>query len=446
MDSQRHESGGLRGLLLFAAAVTVGMALALGHPAQASGETAIADADHRAHVQTLAAREEIRSAFSFIEARRDTANEELVTLTEVPAPPFQEDKRAAVFAEMLRRIGVQDVVIDEVGNVLGRMPGRTGKRTVAVAAHLDTVFPAGTDTTVHREGRVFRAPGVGDDTRSLVVLLTVADAILRHNLIPRDDILIIGTVGEEGLGDLRGVKNLFRPGGPRIDSFIAIDGGGLSRLVVNGLGSRRYRVTFKGPGGHSWGAFGLANPAHALARSVVRFIELADPLTRRKDKATINVGRIGGGTSVNSIPFEAWLEVDMRSVNPELLAEAEAAFLQAVKEGVAAENRWRRRGKELAADVVLVGDRPAAKGNPRSDLAQFAAASLELLGEKPRLATGSTDANIPIDLGIPAITLSRGGITRHAHSLDEEWEDVDAHKAPQALLLTLLAEAGYPPQ
>ncbi|MCG6955320.1 MAG: M20/M25/M40 family metallo-hydrolase, partial [Gemmatimonadetes bacterium] len=225
----------------------------------------------------------------------------LLELTQIPAPPFKEEARAKRYAELLKEAGADSVWIDEEGNVLALRRGLGGGRTVALAGHLDTVFPEGTDVTVHQRGDTLFAPGIGDDTRGLIVVLTALRAMVETGVRTRDDLLFVGVVGEEGLGDLRGMKHLFRDGARPIAAWVDIDGGDLDGITAMGLGSVRYRVTFKGPGGHSWGAFGLANPAHALARSVSAFENVADTLTRRGPRTSYNVGVIGGGTSVNAV-------------------------------------------------------------------------------------------------------------------------------------------------
>jgi acetylornithine deacetylase/succinyl-diaminopimelate desuccinylase-like protein len=256
------------------------------------------------------------------------------------------------------------------------------------------------------------------------------------------DVLFIGNVGEEGLGDLRGVKHLFREGAEPIDSFIAVDGGDVERLVYGGVGSHRYRVTFKGPGGHSWSAFGLANPLHAIGRAIALFDERAPAVTTIGPKTSYNVGRIGGGTSINSIPFEAWMEIDMRSGDQSKLDEIDAVLQGAIADALEAENAGRAKGEALTVDVERVGTRPAALGDAGSPLVQRAMAAIEAVGVEPSLRISSTDSNLPISMGIPAVTMSRGGKNGGAHSLDEWWQDVDGYLGLQVGLLTLLAEAG----
>lgn len=394
-------------------------------------------------VSGIASAPRVASALEHIEAQESRLIEEMIELTEIPAPPFGEDERAARFAEMLVEAGLTDVSIDEVGNVIGVRPGRTGERVVVYSAHLDTVFPKETDVTVRVEGDTYFAPGIGDNTRGLVAVLGVLRALQHAEIETNADILFIGNVGEEGLGDLRGAKHLFRSGGPQIDSMIAIDGGRTERVVYSGVGSHRYRVTFKGPGGHSWGAFGTANPHHALGRTITKFVEGAPEVTSTGPKTSYNVGRMGGGTSVNSVPFESWMEIDMRSSEQSKLDEIDAVLQRAVQQALRDENAARLEGPELTVEVKRVGTRPAAKGDINSTLLQYAAASLAQFGIEAVPQSSSTDANLPISLGIPAITMSRGGKSADAHSPAESWQNIDGHLGLQISMLTLLAEAGF---
>ena len=394
-------------------------------------------------ISALLGAPDIQSSLEHIRAMESQLHDDLIELTEIPAPPFGEEKRGLRFAEMLREAGLADVTIDEVGNVIGRRPGRSGSKVVAYVAHLDTVFPLETDVTVRVEGDTYYAPGVGDNTRGLVVVLGVLRALEHNNIETDADILFIGNVGEEGLGDLRGTKHLFRDGGPQIDSFIAVDGGDAERIVYAGVGSHRYRVTFKGPGGHSWGAFGTANPHHALARAIATFAKNAPGVTSTGPKTSYNVGRIGGGTSINSVPFESWAEIDMRSGDQGKLDDIDAVLQSAVQEALVEENAARLRGPELTVDVERVGTRPAARNDSNAHLVETAAATLRQFGIEPALKISSTDANLPISLGIPAITMSRGGDSRDAHSPDESWRNDKGYLGIQIGMITLLAEAGY---
>lgn len=402
----------------------------------------VATEQYTQEISSLEANEKVKTAFAHTVALNSRSLRDLIELTEIPAPPFAEGRRAARFAELLREAGLTDVRTDAVGNVVGRRPGRTGERVIAYSAHLDTVFPEETNVTVRVEGDTYYAPGVGDNARGLVVILGVLRAMQHAGVETEADVLFIGNVGEEGLGDLRGVKHLFREGGERIDVLIAVDGGDTNRIVWGGVGSHRYRVTFKGPGGHSWGAFGTASPHHALGRAIALFDENAPSVTSVGDKTSYNVGRIGGGTSVNSIAFESWMEVDLRSGSQEKLNDIDAVLQAAVQEALSAENAARLEGPELTVDVERIGTRPAARGETDSPLVQRAAAAMQTLGLEPDLRISSTDANHPLSLGIPAVTLSRGGNSEDAHSPAESWQNVDGHIAMQIGILTVLTEAG----
>lgn len=396
-------------------------------------------------IRVIADRPEVRRAFSLIEEIEPRSRGDLIRLTQIPAPPFKEEARARAYAEMLRQAGADSVWIDGEGNVLGLKRGRSRRRTVALAGHLDTVFPEGTDVTVRVRGDTLFAPGIGDDTRGLVVVLNVLRALHQAGIGTEADVLFVGTVGEEGLGDLRGVKHLFGPSGPRIDAFISVDGGSPERIVNQGIGSKRYRVIFRGPGGHSWGAFGLGNPHHALGSAVYHFVQEADRYTRHGPRTSYNVGVLSGGTSVNAIPFESVMEVDMRSVSPERLAGIDSIFHRAVQRALEEQNALRRSGPPLTVEVTLVGDRPSGVLEPAAPLVQRALASARYWGLEPSLESGSTDSNLPIARGLPAITIGRGGVGGGAHSPGEWWLARNADLATKNALLILLAEAGIAP-
>jgi acetylornithine deacetylase/succinyl-diaminopimelate desuccinylase-like protein len=355
-----------------------------------------------------------------------------------------EQERARRFAELLRDAGADSVAIDGEGNVIALRHGTGRGRVVALAGHMDTVFPEGTDVSVQRRGDTLSAPGIGDDTRGLAVVLTVLRALEAAQVSTEADLLFIGTVGEEGLGDLRGVKHLFRDDGPRIDSWIAVDGGSVGRIVHRGLGSHRYRVTVNGPGGHSWGAFGLGNPSHALSRAVHYFDDAAAAFVAQGPRTSYNIGRIGGGTSINSIPFEAWMEVDMRSESPVRLVGIDSIFQEAMQRAVREQNDRRLDGPPLTVDIEMIGDRPSGTLDPQAPIVQRAMSAARYLGVEPRLGVSSTDSNIPIALGRPAITIGRGGAGGGGHSPGEWWVNEDGYLAIQNALLVVLAEAGLP--
>ena len=390
----------------------------------------------------LKAKPQLRQAFEFIINEEQQNEADLIRLTEIPAPPFMEEERAKHFAAMLKASGADDVRIDAVGNVIATITGSIGAKTVAVAAHLDTVFPPDTLIKVRREGKRLIAPGIGDNTRGLVMVNALMKAIRAAGIKMQANVLLVGTVGEEGLGDLRGVKHLFRDDAHGIDSFIAIDGSDPERVVTSGVGSNRYRVTFTGPGGHSWRAFGSANPHHALGHAISLLDALGPSVTDEGEKSSYNIGRIGGGTSVNSIPFASWMEVDIRSGSRERLDKLDAIFKQAVQQALLTENSARKHGPELRVEIKKVGERPASKGKVDSRLVQNMLEINDSFGYKTSLSEGSTDASIPIAKGIPAVTISRGGKGGEAHSLAEWWENDKGHEGIQIALLLLVAEAG----
>jgi di/tripeptidase len=399
-------------------------------------------------VQKIKAAPGFQAASAFLESDYDRFVQELVTLTEIPAPPFKETARGAAYLQMLKDAGLTDIEQDTEGNVMGIWKGTGGGRgpMLAVLSHLDTVFPEGTDVKVKREGTRLSAPGIGDDTRALAMMLTAIRAMRAGKLQTSDDILFVGNVGEEGEGDLRGVKYLLTKGKykDRIRQMIAIDGGAQGNMTNGALGSKRYRVTFKGPGGHSYGAFGLVSPSLAMGNAIQKFSRVQVPAT---PKTTFNVGVVGGGTSVNSIPVDVFMDVDMRSESPAELVKIDTTFKQLVAEAVAEENQARSTAQgKIAADVKLIGDRPSGTTATDTMLIQTVTAAVSSYGLKPSYETSSTDSNIPISMGIPAVTIGRGGPGGRGHSLDE-WTDVDKKGSVQAALVAVtifLAVAGMP--
>jgi acetylornithine deacetylase/succinyl-diaminopimelate desuccinylase-like protein len=377
----------------------------------------------------------VKAAVAAVERAEPQVLEEQIRLCEIPAPPFKEEERAAELARSFKALGLENVRIDAAGNVLGERPGGGPSPHLVVSAHLDTVFPEGTSVQTARTGSVIKGPGIADDCRGLAVLLAVVRTMNEARLQTPGPITFVGTVGEEGLGDLRGVKHLFNQElKGRIDRFVSIDGAGLG-ITATAVGSRRYRVTFKGPGGHSYGAFGSANPIHALGRAIGKIADLEVPSL---PKTTFNVGRIGGGTSVNSIPFEAWMEVDLRSADAAALAALDAGFHKAVDTALAQENeRWGNQGR-LSVDKKVVGDRPGGSVPGTSMIVQAATSVTRALGLAVTVDEGSTDSNIPISLGVPAVTIDGGGSAQGTHSLEETFDSNGSWRGTaRALLLTL---------
>lgn len=399
-------------------------------------------AAYKTEIEKITKNNKIQNAFRIIQDLEPVTLKELIELTEIPAPPFAEQKRAEHFLAMLKQAGIDSIWIDEVGNVVALRKGSGNGKTIVLEAHLDTVFPMETDVTVKLKGDTLYAPGIGDDTRGLSMVLAVLKAMNKAGIKTAADILFVGTVGEEGLGDLRGVKHLFKEGNRKIDSYIAIDGGDLGRVNNKGLGSVRYKITFNGPGGHSWGAFGLANPHHAMGKAIDYFSTAASAFVADGPKTSFNVGRIGGGTSVNSIPFETWIEVDMRSESPEKLKGIEKIMLEQMNKALADYNATVKRGNKLTADFEKIGERPSGELPETLPLIQRALAATEYFNTKPFLTRGSTNSNIPIALGVPAITIGRGGKGGGAHSLDEWWLNENGAEAIKLALLITVAEAG----
>lgn len=390
----------------------------------------------------LVSNNSVKNAFRFIEEYDEQTVKTLIELTEIEAPPFKEKRRSDIYLEMLREAGADSVWQDSVWNAIGLVKGAKRERVLAFCAHLDTVFPEGTDTRVRQSGDTLKAPGISDDTRGLTILLTVMKAMRKAGIQPEQDILFIGNVGEEGSGDLRGVKYLFGTEGPKIDAFISVDGTGHESITNQALGSHRYKITFEGPGGHSWGAFGLANPHHAIGRAITYFTDEADQFTRSGPKTNYNVGIISGGTSVNSIPFESIMQVDMRSESPEMLVKIDTILQKAVRRALADQNKLKRHGPDLSVRIDMIGDRPSGEHPETLPLVQRAIAATQIVGGKPTLRRGSTDSNIPISLGIPAVTIGGGGIGRNAHSLDEYYINKEGPVGIKRALLLVLAEVG----
>ena len=380
--------------------------------------------------------ENVQGALSAVMEFEQAVIDAQVELCQIPAPTFMESERAAAYREQFERLGLAEVRIDDVGNVIGVRAGLRRRPNLVMSAHLDTVFEKNTDVRVVKEGTILKGPGIGDDCRGLAVLLGVIRALNEAELKTTGTITFVGTVGEEGLGDLRGVKHLFSTElAGEIDRFVSIDGPGLG--ITNGaVGSIRYRITFRGPGGHSFGAFGLVSPVHALGRFINRVSDFGVPDI---PKTTFTVGRVGGGTSVNSIAAEAWAEIDLRSSSDSALNRLDVMLLRAVDVALDAENkRWQSDGS-LSVEVVKIGERPAGTTDPSTAIVRAAVGVSEALGIRSRLFSGSTDSNIPISLGIPAITIGGGGSGSGAHSKQETFDTANSEQG--TLRATLLAVA-----
>ena len=381
-------------------------------------------------------------ALRFFETNAEAITDEQIRICSIPASPFGERQRAEYFAEKFSSLGFTEIEIDEEGNCLGLIQGASQSPLVVVSAHLDTVFAPDTDFTVVRSGKRLLAPGIADDGCGLVALLALARALQTEKIRTQGSILFVATVGEEGEGNLRGVRYLLSRGrwASKVDAFLSFDGPGVDRITNRALGSRRYRVEITGPGGHSWGDFGLPNPVHALGRAVAKLAGYPLP---REPRTTFNVGRIEGGTSVNAIPEKAAMDVDLRSGSDEELRRLDSFFRRSVKQAADEENANRRPGDPLLElKIDLIGERPSGETPADSPLVELAAEATKMLGIEPRLDQSSTDSNLAISLGIPAITLGAGGTSGSSHTLAEWYDPTDRDLGLKRALLVILGIAG----
>lgn len=392
-----------------------------------------------ASFQRLLAAPAVKSALAAIEADDDRTLRDQIELTEIPAPPFKEAARAAEYAKRLQALGFADARIDNEGNVIAVRKGNGKGPLLVVSAHLDTVFPEGTDVKVKKQGERYYAPGIYDDGRGLAALLSVVRALNATQIATIGDVWFVGTVGEEELGDLRGVKALFRDHSG-IDGFISLDGLGIDRVVNAATGSRRFKISYFGPGGHSFAAFGMPSATHAMGRAIAK---MSDVETPSEPKTTYTVGTVKGGTSVNAIAAEAEIGLDMRSNSAAELAKLEAKMLAIARAAADEENaRWKQPGR-VKAEIKLVGDRPAGAQSRDSVITQVGVRAAQALGIKDAFtAASSTDSNTPIALGIPAITLGGGGIGGGSHAPQEWFSPLNAWRGPQNTLLAILALVG----
>ena len=365
-----------------------------------------------------------------------------IALSEIPSPTGAEQARGAWVAGRFRHLGLADVRVDEVGNVLGTRRGVADVAPVVVCAHLDTIFPAGTPVAVERDGAHLSGPGIVDNSRGLAAMLALAEAIDGSSLRTHRPVLFAATVGEEGAGDLRGVKHLFANAAQSPAACIALDGAGDERIVTRALGARRFRIVFRGDGGHSWASFGVPNPVHAAGGTAAKLAALPLPRTPR---TTLSVCRIGGGISVNAIPAEAWLEVDLRSSSADVLARCAADIHQAVRVAAHEENARRSPGTTpLSFTIDVIGDRPCGDMDDAHPLVRAALHATAIIGKTPELATASTDANVPISLGIPAIAIGAGGRGGGIHTAAEWYDNTDGALGVCRALALVVTAADQP--
>jgi acetylornithine deacetylase/succinyl-diaminopimelate desuccinylase-like protein len=384
----------------------------------------------------------VRAAFQFFETHAREITDEQIAICSIPAPPFGEAERAAYLCEKFRRHGLSDARLDSEGNCVALRRGRSLQPLLVVSAHLDTVFPSGTDFTVRQEQSRLLAPGIADDGCGLAALVALLRALEENSIETEGSLLFVGTVGEEGEGNLRGARHLLTAGewANRVAGFISFDGPGMDRITHAALGSRRYRVRLRGTGGHSWGDFGAANPVHAMGRAVARLASYPAPASPR---TTFNVGRIEGGASVNVIPREASMDVDLRSESAAELQRLDAFFRRAVREAADDENAARRpNDPPLELDLKLIGDRPSGETPPDAAIVRIAEEATRYFGNRPRLDRSSTDSNIAISLGIPAVTLGTGGSSGNSHTLDEWYDPRGRETGLKRALLVMLGLVG----
>ncbi|MCO7127574.1 M20/M25/M40 family metallo-hydrolase [Sporolactobacillus shoreicorticis] len=389
-------------------------------------------------IHDLRALSSVNHALTYLAGDNNRTTAEQIELTSIPAPPFGESDKAIWMAQRFRALGLTNVHTDDEGNVIGSLQGIADTKKVVVSAHLDTVFSEETKIEPVIRDEIVYAPGISDDGRGLAVLLTLIRALTASGIKPQRTLLFVATVGEEGLGDLRGVKALFKKR-TDIGGFISVEPGSPDRITATAVGSHRYSITFTGPGGHSFGSFGIPSAIHALGRAVAKISELqvpADPVT------TFTVGTVSGGTSINSIAQHAEMGLDMRSVSQEALLILEKKALDCIRQAVEEENaRW-SKGTLIKAMIRLVGDRPAGTQKNDTTVVQTAIAVIRDFDLEPKLLPMSTDSNVAIHLGIPALTLGGGGECGGMHTLEEFYNPKNAYVGAQTVLLTTLAFSG----
>ena len=393
-------------------------------------------------IDELLAAPQVQAAFQFFETNAEAINNEHIAISSIPAPPFQEHERADYLCRRFQQLGLENALVDEEGNCVALRRGRSLDPLVVVSAHLDTVFPEGTNVTVRQQEGKLLSPGIADDACGLAALIALTQSLQAASIETNGSLLFVGTVGEEGEGNLRGVRHLFCEGPwiNQLSSFVSFDGPGVDRIINRALGSKRYRVTLRGPGGHSWSDFGIANPVHALGRAISRLVSYPAP---SEPRTTFNVGRIEGGASINVIPGEALMDVDLRSTSERELLRLDAFFRRAMREATEDENATRRQGNPpLDLSLQLLGDRPTGETLPGSAIVEIALEATRLLGVTPLLDQASTDSNLPISLGIPAITLGAGGTSGNSHTLDEWYDPIDRARGLQRGLLVVLGLVG----
>jgi tripeptide aminopeptidase len=410
-------------------------------------------------IERLAREARVAAALRWLREQSEATLAEQIAFCEVPAPPFGEEARGEHLMARLRAEGLEEVRRDAEGNVIARVPSQEAGPSVVVAAHLDSVFPAEVQPRVQRQGNVLRGPGIGDNARGLASLLMLARALRRFKLKPKRPLFLVGTVGEEGAGNLRGVRHLLKAelAPESIGAFLVVDGLHAGYVTASGQGVIRERVTCCGPGGHSYAHFGRVNPIYALGQALAEIARIAEKLAPQRGasgevslpKATCSVTRMGGGTSINALPEEAWFEIDLRAVDAQKLAEVHQAYRVAVEQAVrAAHGRgaFDKPGvvtETLKLTFTTLGERPAGRMAPDAPLVQMALAAARFVTGSARLGDpGSCDVNIPLSLGVPGVVIGGGGDGGDTHALTEWYDATNSFQGPQLLLLLSLMTAG----
>jgi len=389
---------------------------------------------------TLASAPAVRTALEFIKADDGATLADQKALVAIPSPTSKEQQRAKYFLDRLKAVGLDEVRMDSVSNACGVLRGSGGGPKLMLSAHLDTVFPEGTDLTIKEKDGKLYAPGIADDARGLAAMLSVVRGLKAAKLRTVGDVWFCGTVGEEGLGDLKGIKQVFKDH-KDIDGYIALESPTVANEEISfqAAGSNRYRISYKGPGGHSYQAFGLPSAIHALGRAIAGISDLETP---KVPKTTFTVGTVAGGTSVNSIAADATMDLDMRSNDNEELLKLEAKALQIARDAAAAENR-RWGSDKLRVEITQVGARPAGSPSPDSTVVHALWMSVKGTGGTPKLAGArSTEANLPISLGIPAAVVGAGGYSQGIHSPDEWFDPTNAYLGVSKTLMAIVGLAG----
>ena len=394
-------------------------------------------------VKTLEATPAVAAALQVCETEVERAMAEQIHIAEIESPTFAEKVRGEEIMRLMREYGLKDVVMDPSGNVVGRRPGKGNGPLLAIGAHMDTVFPEGTPIKVRREGNRYYGPGIGDNCSGLRAMLEVLRAMQKANLETEGDILFIGTVGEEGNGDIRGSKHLFNTR-KDIDGFLAVDNTDVTRILHTAIGAHRWRVTVQGTGGHSYAAFGKVPSAiHAVCMAGAKIAHIKVP---EAPVTTFTIGTIKGGTSVNTIAPSCSVDIDVRSFENGPIEAIDKEIVAAFQEAIEEEHRiWGITDPEKKLNLIVeqIGDRPAGIRPHDCPVIQASRAAQKALGiELKNYGASSTDANMPVSLGIPATCLSAGGCQMKSHTIHEYYDDIDPHLGPQLVLLTALELVG----